>query len=102
MSNEELKNASINAAYPFCLNYIFEHGLEIQFKEYCEHTVRITSSHWDSEDEFREYLKQFMSYNNNFERLVYKFVTQSLDTELRAIVMDSDELRSHHYRFFQL
>lgn len=88
MSNEELRNASLSAAYPFCLNYIFEHGLEIQFKEYCEHTVRITSSHWNSEDEFREYLNKFMSYNNNFERHVYKFVTQSLDTELRAIVMN--------------
>lgn len=88
MSNEELKYASISAAYPFCLNYIFAHGLEIQFKEYCEHTVRIKSSHWNSEDEFREYLNKFMSYNNNFERHVYKFVTQSLDAELRAIVMD--------------
>lgn len=88
MSNEELMNASLRAAYPFCLNYIFEHGLEIQFKEYCENTVRVTSSHWDSEDDFRAYLKQFMAYNNNFERHVYKFVTQSLDAELRAIVMD--------------
>ena len=88
MSNEELINTSLSAAYPFCLNYIFAHGLEMQFKEYCEHTVRITSSHWNSEDEFREYLKQFMSYNKNFAQLVYKFVTQSLDAELRAIVMN--------------
>ena len=83
-----MNNDVLHAAQPFCLNYIFSHGLENDFKAYVNNMHKRSRGKFNDEEARLRDLKQHLNYSCNFELYVYSFVTDSMSNDLRAFILE--------------
>lgn len=82
-----MNNDVLHTAQPFCLNYIFSHGLENEFKAYVNNMHKRSRGKFNNEEERLYDLKQHLSHSCNFELYVYSFVTDRMSNDLLVFVL---------------